>query len=201
MGLSALRRVLISLFIAHLSVALISEEGREYCTGKGSICEAYNKVDRKCRDETGPKYYDCTCKSGWVPLQKACYDCRSVMGEFMFDTDERNRASCKEDGYKVAPIPSSIISQQKGYNKTAKVPIMSATDSSTDSATETNSAYATLSHEPYTMTLYGQSASVTLPDISVRTEQNEDKENVAGGRGNGGLITSVCVIVLAMLIT
>ena len=71
MGLSALRRVLISLFIAHLSVALISEEGREYCTGKGSICEAYNNVDRKCRDETGPKYYDCTCKSGWVPLQKA----------------------------------------------------------------------------------------------------------------------------------
>jgi hypothetical protein len=123
------------------------------------------------------------------------------MGEFMFDTDERNRASCKDDGYTVAPIPSSIISQQKEYNKTAKVPIMSATDSSTDSATEINSAYATLSHDPYTMTLYGQSASVTLPDIPVQTEQNEDKENAAGGNGNGVLIISVYAIVLVLLIT
>jgi hypothetical protein len=71
MGLGAFQRVLIGLFIAQLSVALISDEGREYCTGKGSICEAYNKIDRKCRDETGRKYYECTCESGWVPLQKA----------------------------------------------------------------------------------------------------------------------------------
>jgi hypothetical protein len=122
------------------------------------------------------------------------------MGEFMFDTDENNRADCRDDGYTVAPIPSSIISQQKEYNKTAKVPTMSATDSSTDSATNINPAYETLSHEPYTMTLYGQSASVTLPDIPVRTEENEDRENGAGGRGNGGLMASVCTIVLAMLI-
>jgi hypothetical protein len=121
------------------------------------------------------------------------------MGEFMFDMDEDNRANCKDDGYSVAPIPSSIISQQKEHNKTAKVPTMSATISATDSI---NPGYATLSHEPYATTLYGDGASVTLPEIPARTEEDEAEENEAGcPAGNGGLVTAVCAIVLAMVTT
>jgi hypothetical protein len=125
------------------------------------------------------------------------------MGEFMFDTDEDNRANCKDDGYSVAPIPSSIISQQKEHNKTAKVPTMSATVSATVSATDSiNPGYTTLSHEPYTTTLYGDGASVTLPEIPARTEEDEAEENGAGcPAGNGGLVTAVCAIVLATVIT
>ncbi|KAF4445522.1 hypothetical protein F53441_10742 [Fusarium austroafricanum] len=174
----------------------MSDEGREYCTGDGSICEAYNKIDRKCRDETGKAYYKCTCESGWVPLQKACYDCRSAMGEFMINIDDSNRESCKDDGLSVAPIPSSIISQQKEYNETAKVPSMSETKGGTMLATNVltasmNSDVMTYSHQPYTTTLFGNKASVTLPAISAPTEEDKDEENMAGRRiANGDLAAS-----------
>ncbi|KAF5024404.1 hypothetical protein F66182_3490 [Fusarium sp. NRRL 66182] len=180
---NVIQRVFLSLFIADFCAALISDEGREYCTGGGSICEAYYKIDRTCRDETGRDYYKCTCKTGWVPLQKACYDCRRAMGDLMLDSDEMNRENCKDDDFEIASIPSSIISQQKEHNKTATVPTMEATMSATRSP---DSSFMTRSHEPHTSTLYGAEASVTLPEIPDPTVQSQDEDNGAMLRAGGG---------------
>ncbi|RMJ10323.1 hypothetical protein CDV36_010052 [Fusarium kuroshium] len=200
--MSAIQRVLLGLFLAQVSVALISPEGREYCTGDGSICEAFNKIDRECRDETGAAYTKCTCETGWVPLKEACYNCRRTFGEFMFSQLERDQSICKDEGLDVATIPSSIISQQKQYNKTAEYPSMPASDSAS-STISIDRSYTTNSHEAYTTTVYGVVASVTLPEISAPTaEEIQEVEDNLGVRQAGSVsVVAVCAAVLAMIIS
>ncbi|KAM0426655.1 hypothetical protein ACHAPT_007971 [Fusarium lateritium] len=201
MRMGAVQRVLFGLFLVQVSMALISPEGREYCTGDGSICEAYNKIDRECRDKTGAEYTKCTCETGWVPLKEACYNCRRTFGEFMFSQLDRDQGVCKDEGLTVAPIPSSIISQQKQYNKTAVVPSMTASDSASSTITIDRS-YTTNSHEPYTTTVYGVVASVTLPEIAAPTEEvEEDEDNSAVHQvGSSVSVVAICAIVLAIII-
>ncbi|KAJ4308536.1 hypothetical protein N0V84_012039 [Fusarium piperis] len=74
-----------------------------YCSGKDSICSAFQDLDRDCADQNGADYYECICASGWVPTNIAC-------------------GYCIDEGFTVAPIPSSIVSEQKERNKTIEVP-------------------------------------------------------------------------------
>ncbi|KAF4996984.1 hypothetical protein FDECE_12231 [Fusarium decemcellulare] len=189
-----LQRVLSYLFLVQVSLASITEEGREYCTGKGSICEAFDKLDKDCEEETGPKYEKCICESGWVPLRKA------AMGDFVLDLEGSDRAACEDSDYTVAPIPSSILSQQKQHNKTAEVPTMPASVSETYSI---DRSYTTLSHEAQATTLYGGAASVTLPEIAVPTEEEDEDEDNSAGRRAGGtyLATAMFAAVLTMIMT
>ncbi|KAF4466272.1 hypothetical protein FALBO_6868 [Fusarium albosuccineum] len=189
-----LQRVLFCLFLVQVSVASITEEGREYCTGKGSICEAFDKLDKDCEEETGPKYEKCICESGWVPLRKA------AMGDFVLDLEGSDRAACEDSDYTVAPIPSSILSQQKQHNKTAEVPTMPASVSETYSI---DRSYTTLSHEAQATTLYGGAASVTLPEIAAPTEEEDkDEDNLAGRcAGVTYLATAMFAVVLTMIMT
>ncbi|KAM5350528.1 hypothetical protein ACJ41O_007033 [Fusarium nematophilum] len=194
---TALQTVLFSLLLVQFSTALLSDEGREYCNGKGSICEAYNKLDKACQEETGPEYYKCICEKGWVPLKAACNDCLRAMGQYIGDTEDNDRAVCKDEDYSVAPIPLSIISQQEEYNKTAEVPTVPASVSETYTI---DRSYTTRRVDVWTTTLYG-AASVSLPEIAAPTAE-EDEDNSAGrGVGNSSLAAAVCAIVLAVILT
>ena len=120
-----------------------------------------------------------------------------MFGEFMFSQVERDQSVCKEEGLDVAPIPSSIISQQKQHNKTAEVPSMPAS-----STISIDRSYTTNSHEAYTSTMYGFVASVTLPEISAPTEEvvEEDEDSSAVRQVGSVSVVAVCAVVLAMII-
>lgn len=118
----------------------------------------------------------------------------------MFSQLERDQSVCKEEGLDVAPIPSSIISQQKQYNKTAEVPSIPTSDSAS-STISIDRSYTTNSHEAYTTTVYGVVASVTLPEISAATEVVEEDEDNSAVRQVGSVsVVAICAVVLAMIL-
>lgn len=93
-------------------------------------------------------------------------------------------------------MPSSIMSQQEERNKTIAVP------TGTDAIGTTQSydrSYTTLQHDPITMTLYGgDAATVSLPEVAVQTEVDQD--NSASMRGYSGVwATASCMLVLAIV--
>lgn len=90
------------------------------------------------------------------------------MGDLALVRDEYYSSICSADGYAVAPMPSSILSEQKARNKTVDVPALSSTDLSTATAT-LDLSDNTMSHEALTTTVYGV-ASASLPQIAAPTE-------------------------------
>lgn len=113
------------------------------------------------------------------------------MGDLALVRDEYYSSICSADGYTVAPMPSSILSEQKARNKTVEVPAMTSTDSSTATAT-LDLSDNTMSHEALTTTMYGV-ASASLPQIAAPTE-------TSGSIGWGvseHIVGVVCAVVLA----
>ncbi|RSL81767.1 hypothetical protein CEP52_017126, partial [Fusarium oligoseptatum] len=95
----------------------------DYCSGQDSICSAFRDLDRDCADQNGADYYECICASGWVSTNMACGYCMYALGLTERLTDSRNFTEiCSDEGYTVAPMPSSIASEQKERNKTIEVP-------------------------------------------------------------------------------
>lgn len=118
----------------------------------------------------------------------------------MFSQLEKDTSVCKEEDLDVAPIPSSIISQQKQYNKTAELPSMPVSGS-VSSTISIDRSYTTNSHKAYTTTVYGAGASVTLPEISAPTEDTpEDEDNSAVRQAGSASVFAICAVVLAMII-
>jgi hypothetical protein len=77
---------------------------------------------------------------------------------------------CSNEGFTIAPIPSSVISEQKERNKTIEVP--EPEPKTTSSSTLTfGMPRKTGYHEPETLTFYG-TPTASLPDINP-TESND----------------------------
>ncbi|KAH8662694.1 hypothetical protein BGZ61DRAFT_485167 [Ilyonectria robusta] len=166
----------------------------EYCMGKDSICSAFNDLDRDCKDQDGAKYYECICESGWIPTNRACRYCVDAMGQVMVIDPNDYSDVCSEEGFGVAPMPSSIVSEQRERNQTVSVPEPDPTSTSTSSFT-VDLSYTTASHEPYTVTFYG-TPSISLPDIAP-TETNDGTRHRLG-LGNFLIISMALILSMAV---
>ncbi|PCD25965.1 hypothetical protein AU210_012399 [Fusarium oxysporum f. sp. radicis-cucumerinum] len=137
----------------------------EYCSGKDSICGAFNDIDRDCDDENGADYYECICTSGWVPTSRACRYCMYALGLTEVVADSQNFTEiCSNEGFTIAPIPSSVISEQMERNKTIEVPEPEPKTASSSTLTF-DMPRKTGYHEPETLTFYG-TPTASLPDIN-----------------------------------
>ena len=128
---------------------------------------------------------------------RRCLNCQGSFGGIVVPNQEsRWKGVCSDVDESIAPIPSSVVSQQKERNKTIAVP------TGTDAIGSTMSydrSYTTLQHDPITLTLYGgDPATVSLPEIVAPTEIEEDNSASRGGSTAAWAMTS-CLIVLAMM--
>ncbi|KAJ3537408.1 hypothetical protein NM208_g6326 [Fusarium decemcellulare] len=151
----------------------------DYCSGQDSICSAFKGLDRDCADQNGADYYECICVSGWVSANIACGYCMYALGLTERVTDSRNFTEiCSEEGFTIAPMPSSIVSEQKARNKTVEVP--EPEPETTSDSTFTFDMPRKTTIEPETMTFYG-TPTASLPDIRP-TNSNDGPSRYMGVR-------------------
>lgn len=93
----------------------------------------------------------------------------AVMGDLALMRDEFYSSICSADGYTVAPMLSSILSEYQARNTTVEVPALTLIDFFTATATFDLSDN-TMSHEAFTRTMYGV-AFASLPQIAAPTER------------------------------
>lgn len=103
-----------------------------------------------------------------------CLNCRGALGGFGGETGYYS-SICSQQDLTVAPIPTSILSEQKERNETVAVPTITSSSSSTYSY---NMDYTTLYQSPYTITISGV-PSVTLPDIGPATQTGDDDDGAS----------------------
>ncbi|KAH8680147.1 hypothetical protein BGZ61DRAFT_358900 [Ilyonectria robusta] len=185
------RRLLLAGFglLALVSGLTDDNVGYEFCEGDGSICEAFDGLDRTCNEKTGKAYYKCTCESGLVPVSNACDNCQDYFGDITFDLDDYYSSICASDGYTIAPMPSSILSSQKARNKTMEVPEYTQTSTFINTFTATPGFVS-----PYTTTLPALS-SITLPALASATEPSSN----GCDQSNPHHIAAICVAFVAGL--
>lgn len=90
---------------------------------------------------------------------------------------------CDSEGHDIAPIPSSIISQQEERNATTSMPEITYTPTYTYT-------YTTPTIDPWTVTLEGAGADITLPVIA---SEPTETDSAASPRPKGTFVWS-CVI-------
>ncbi|KAH8646028.1 hypothetical protein BGZ61DRAFT_470060 [Ilyonectria robusta] len=170
----------------------------EYCMGSDSICSAFNNLDRDCNDQNGAEYYECICESGWVSTNRACRYCMYVTGQVSVIEYVDYFDVCSEEGFSVAPMPSSIVSEQRERNKTVSVPEPEPKTTSPSTLTSSSTfpfELKTGSHEPHTVTYYG-TPSASLPDIAP-TETNIGTRHRLG-LGNFLIISMALALCIAV---
>lgn len=121
-----------------------------------------------------------------------CRYCLLSMGDLALMRDEFYSSICSADGYTVARMLSSILSEQKAHNTTVEVPALTSTDSSTATAT-LDLSDNTMSHEALTTTMYGV-AFASLPQIAAPTETSG---SIGWGVPSKHFVGVVYVVVLA----
>ncbi|KAI8683360.1 hypothetical protein NCS56_00460500 [Fusarium sp. Ph1] len=152
----------------------------DYCSGQDSICSAFKGLDRDCADQNGAEYYECICVSGWVPTNLACGYCMYALGLTERLRDPRNFSEiCSDEGFTVAPMPSSIVSEQKERNKTIDVP--EPEQETTTAPTFTFDMPRKTTHEVETITFHG-TPTVSLPEITHRESNSGPCDNLGLGR-------------------
>lgn len=105
-------------------------------------------------------------------------------------TDSRNFTEiCSDEGFTVAPMPSSIVSEQKERNKTIEVP--EPESKTTSDSTFTFDMPRKSTREPETITFRG-TPTVSLPEIT-------QKESNSGHRYSLGLRRVLVVSILLSL--
>lgn len=57
-------------FAPSLLAQLVGDPVWDYCSGKGSICEASTDMLNECSEKDGEEYYKCICTSGYIPTDK-----------------------------------------------------------------------------------------------------------------------------------
>lgn len=94
--------------------------------------------------------------------------------------DPRNFSEiCSDEGFTVAPMPSSIVSEQKERNKTIDVP--EPEQETTTAPTFTFDMPRKTTDEAETITFYG-TPTVSLPEITHRESNSGPCDNVRLGR-------------------
>ncbi|KAL2192720.1 hypothetical protein P885DRAFT_64662 [Corynascus similis CBS 632.67] len=90
------------------------------CFGEGSICHIANNFNEECRKEDeahgNDKYRECMCTSGAKAIEEACDNCEDYYG--IGDNSMNVTSFCSDRGHTLAPILSSVISQQSKHNAT-----------------------------------------------------------------------------------
>ncbi|UPK91580.1 hypothetical protein LCI18_002515 [Fusarium solani-melongenae] len=166
----------------------------DYCSGQDSICSAFQSLDRDCADQNGADYYECICVSGWVPTNLACGYCMYALGLTERLRDPRNFSEiCSDEGFTVAPMPSSIVSEQKERNQTIDMP--EPEQETTTDVTFTVDLPRKTTHEAETITFYG-TPTVSLPEIT----QRESKSRPCNNLGLGRVLVYSIVLSLSILL-
>ncbi|KAL2138487.1 hypothetical protein VTI28DRAFT_6730 [Corynascus sepedonium] len=108
------------------------EFGLHMCFSDEAICVINNQLYRECQkvEEAHGRegYMECICESGAAAVNHACEDCRVSYG--LTDHNVLNYTlTCSSMGFTLAPIPSSIVSQQSRFNATrATIPPSSTSE-------------------------------------------------------------------------
>ncbi|KAL2160715.1 hypothetical protein VTH06DRAFT_912 [Thermothelomyces fergusii] len=98
----------------------------QMCWSRGSICSVAMALgEEECdvvEDAHGlDKYWECVCTSGLGAVKVACDYCEESYGIGRLAVN--TTSSCLDRGFTLAPIPSSVLSQQSRHNATrATVP-------------------------------------------------------------------------------
>lgn len=87
---------------------------------------------------------------------------------------------CESEGHDIAPIPSSIISQQEERNSTTSMPEITYTPTYTFT-------YTTPTIDPWTVTLEGAGTDITLPVIA---SEPTETDSAASPRLRGTFVWS-----------
>ncbi|KAL2148903.1 hypothetical protein VTH82DRAFT_1589 [Thermothelomyces myriococcoides] len=154
----------------------------QMCWSKGSICSVASDFREECEaveDAHGyDRWWECVCTSGLGAINAACDNCEDAYGIGM--THLNTTAECEKKGHTLAPIPSSILSQQSQHNATR------ATTLTSDTPTYFETIHATIPELPTITT------TAKLPlDTGAASHQTAQYGFLVGGPFVAGLILAL----------
>ncbi|KAL2169392.1 hypothetical protein VTG60DRAFT_6098 [Thermothelomyces hinnuleus] len=155
----------------------------QMCWDKGAICSVAQDFRQECeevQDAHGfDKYWECICTSGSGAVDMACDNCQDYYG--IGGLASNTTSDCLSRGFTLAPIPSSIISQQSQHNATR------ATVLTTDTPTYVVTVHAT---QPESLPTIATTARLPL-ETGAASRQPAQYGLLMGGSVIAGLILAL----------